>query len=149
MSMREIFERLTGKWKGKAAPAIRGGVTLHSISAADMESCAWVRDATDKLAAYEDSGLSPARVMELAEAEREGRLMVLPCKVGDAVFSWEWDIKSEKNGICEGRIVTVRYDVKDGSVMVSDGVRFRWWGKKAFSTRAEAEAELARMEGKT
>ena len=38
------------------------------------------------LAAYEDAGLTPERVAELAEAERDGRLVVLPCKVGDTVY---------------------------------------------------------------
>ena len=40
----------------------------------------------DRLAAYEDTGLSPNEVQELAKAKAEGRLVVLPCKVGDAVY---------------------------------------------------------------
>ena len=40
-----------------------------------------------KLAAYEDSGLSPEEVQELAKAKAEGRLVVLPCKVGDTVYA--------------------------------------------------------------
>ena len=39
-----------------------------------------------RLAAYEDSGLSPEQVQGFAKAEREGRLVVLPCKVGDTVY---------------------------------------------------------------
>lgn len=63
----------------------------------------------DRLAAYEDTGLTPAevsalvkdwsdlctivgecggidRLRELAEADKAGRLVVLPCKVGDTVW---------------------------------------------------------------
>ena len=64
----------------------------------------------DRLAAYEDTGLEPAevhsmhgewsammsvlnsigggydRLRELAEADKDGRLVVLPCRVGDTVY---------------------------------------------------------------
>jgi hypothetical protein len=41
---------------------------------------------TDRLVAYEDSGLSPEEVQELAKAKADGRLVVLPCKVGTRVW---------------------------------------------------------------
>jgi len=37
-------------------------------------------EAISRLAAYEDSELSPREVQELAKAKQEGRLVVLPCK---------------------------------------------------------------------
>ncbi|MBR1810768.1 MAG: hypothetical protein IJ766_03835 [Clostridia bacterium] len=40
----------------------------------------------DRLAAYEDTGLEPAEVAELAKAKADGRLVALPCKVGDIVY---------------------------------------------------------------
>jgi hypothetical protein len=60
----------------------------------------------ERLAAYEDTGMEPEevngmvfdnaldikfgvtldRLRELAEADRDGRLVVLPCKVGDTVY---------------------------------------------------------------
>ena len=40
-----------------------------------------------RLAAYEDTGLTPEQVAELAEKVRDGRLLVLPCKVGDTVYA--------------------------------------------------------------
>ena len=61
-------------------------------------------DFVDRLAAYEDSGLSPEdaanlhailrlgdgmtlmRLRELAVADQEGRVVVLPCKVGDTIW---------------------------------------------------------------
>lgn len=45
-----------------------------------------VQEAFDRLAAYEDSGLSPEEVHEFAKAKACGRLVVLPCKVGDEIF---------------------------------------------------------------
>ena len=39
------------------------------------------------LAAYEDSGLSPEQVQELVKAKEDGRLVALPCKVGDIVYA--------------------------------------------------------------
>ena len=66
-------------------------------------------DFVDRLAAYEDTGLTPAevhsmysewnammsvlnsiggydRLRELAEADKDGRCVVLPCKVGDTAY---------------------------------------------------------------
>ena len=38
------------------------------------------RELLDRLAAYEDTGLTPEEVAELAKAKADGRLVVLPCK---------------------------------------------------------------------
>jgi hypothetical protein len=40
-----------------------------------------------RLAAYEDTGLEPEEVAKLAQAKADGRLVVLPCKVGAEVFA--------------------------------------------------------------
>lgn len=40
-------------------------------------------DWVDRLAAYEDTGLEPE---ELAQAKKKGRLVVLPCDVGDKLY---------------------------------------------------------------
>lgn len=45
-----------------------------------------LNDVFDRLAAYEDSGLSPEEVQKMARAKVEGRLVVLPCKVGTRVW---------------------------------------------------------------
>ena len=47
-------------------------------------------DAVNRLAAYEDSGLEPEDMdhwMDYFRAECEGRLEVLPCKVGDHILA--------------------------------------------------------------
>ena len=38
------------------------------------------------LAEYEDTGLTPQEIIELAEAEKQGRLLVLPCKEGTTIY---------------------------------------------------------------
>ncbi len=43
-------------------------------------------EAITRLAAYEDSGLSPEEVQELAQAKADGRLVELPCNVGGTVY---------------------------------------------------------------
>ena len=43
-----------------------------------------IAKAFDRLAAYEETGLEPE---ELAQAEKEGRLVVLPCEIGSPVYS--------------------------------------------------------------
>ena len=45
-------------------------------------------------------GLEPSRLRELAEAEKDRRMVVMPCKVGDTVYMIEriFDID---NGVCD------------------------------------------------
>jgi hypothetical protein len=54
--------------------------------AADIDEQGQICMLTDRLAAYEDTGLEPEEVAELAQAKADGRCVVLPCKVGDAVY---------------------------------------------------------------
>ena len=124
----------------------------------------------ERLAAYEDTGLMPEEVLpkdkadeialklmrladleslcnytrlrELAEADKEGRVVVLPCKVGDTVY----------------RVFAV-----DGREPVIQATRVKTLGQAAdligrigklsklisvFRTREEAEKALEEMEGK-
>ena len=43
-------------------------------------------EAMRRLAAYEDAGINPERVQELAAAELDNRLVVLPCKPERLLF---------------------------------------------------------------
>lgn len=102
-----------------------------------------------RLKAYEDTGLEPAmcanyktfedeaiskgvtfkRIVALMEADRAGRLVVLPCKVGDTVY--------------------ILRRTFDGADVV--GETKLWWddipqlGKTVFLTREEAEKVLEAM----
>lgn len=75
-------------------------------------------DAVKRLAAYED-------------AEQEGRLVVLPCKVGDTVYR-VWKTRGREP------VVTAHY-------MTDIGMVVRWmhyFGETVFLTREEAERML-------
>ena len=126
----------------------------------------------ERLAAYEDTGLTPekikapftentminleaqalgvepSRLRELAEADKDGRCVVLPCKVGDTV----WRI------IRDGEPHITRDEVRDMYFaddmtpcveLVGGRVTFtEKFGKTVFLSRAEAEKALRGMEGK-
>ena len=115
-------------------------------------------DAANSLSAYEDSGLEPEDVRrlqkdwtsliitidemgcmphlrELYEAEKEGRLVALPCKVGDKVYQ----IDAER--VYESEVKGIIYDA--GHIDFDE----RAIGKTVFLTREEAEAALKGGEG--
>ena len=126
-----------------------------------------------RLAAYEDTGLTPEevaalvkdwsdlctivgecggidRMRELAEADKDGRLVVLPCKAGDTVY----EVTSRKT-ISEYRVKAIRvelfctfieWDIVAGFVDKSIfGVPVDEIGKTVFLTREEAEKALEAM----
>nr|DAM83904.1 MAG TPA: hypothetical protein [Caudoviricetes sp.] len=100
-----------------------------------------------RLAAYEDTGLTPEeakrmsnilllndRLREFAEADKDGRLVVLPCKVGDTVYRI-FNPPSREPVISAHTLMSVDYIV-------------RWidkFGKTVFLTREEAEKALEAM----
>ena len=127
----------------------------------------------DRLAAYEDTGLSPEKVSWMKEvveavfdndtsrierahnlhvADKEGRCVVLPCKVGDTVFA-RLDNKSKY--VCEckvkqivvGNIGFVTF-APIGAPEREYDVSLRGFGKTVFLSREEAEKALQEMEGK-
>lgn len=124
----------------------------------------------ERLAAYEETGLTPEevsslvkdwsdlctivgecggldRVRALAEADRDGRLVVPPCKTGDTVY----EVTSRKT-ISEYRVKAIRvelfctfieWDIVAGFVNKSIfGVPVDEIGKTVFLTREEAEKAL-------
>ena len=138
------MERLTYRDKdGMAMMKERGG---------------WKSGGIDRLAAYEDSGLEPKDIIsavdmakiacalhelnaykdlgpidhirDLIKAEQDGRLVVLPCKVGDTVYQ----IDAER--VYESEVKWIIFDCDD--------IAFdeRAIGVSIFLTREEAEAAL-------
>lgn len=87
------------------------------------------------------------RLRELAKADRDGRLAVLPCKVGDTVY----EVTSRKT-ISEYRVKAIRvelfctfieWDIVAGFVDKSIfGVPVNEIGKTVFLTREEADRAL-------
>ena len=115
----------------------------------------------NRLAEYEDTGLEPEKIVflknvvddafsdkpeftehirELLRAEKDGRLVVLPCKVGDTIYRcgdpikkiYEWQIAYVE--VYEDETVFV--DDSDNTFVEAD------IGKTVFLTREEAEKAL-------
>lgn len=133
-------------------------------------------DFVDRLAAYEDTGLmpegikapftedaminlaaqalgvEPSRLRELAEADKDGRCVVLPCKVGQRVFAL---LDTDKN-ISECEVKQIGLGNEIGFIGLEPigargreyGVALNGFGKTVFLTREEAEKALEEREGK-
>ena len=117
----------------------------------DCEDC--LRESTNRLAAIEDilgDDYDLDRLKELVEADREGRCVVLPCKLHDKVFFVE-------NGCVKETEVDSFHNWTSGHWKISthtDRMFDHWKGyeidfsginKTVFLTREEAEATLEKM----
>ena len=84
--------------------------------------------------------------LELSKAKEEGRLVVLPCKVGDTVFTTRWwdDVK-EKCTDSKGKpfFRTIRQHKVTKEVFSPFGLDYIEWGKTVFLTREAAEKALS------
>ena len=102
----------------------------------------------------EFNGLPVARLRELAEADKDGRVVALPCKVGDTVYycnGSKYIIDFEVTGFSvddtSAWLIHAEHhnDEKDTSYGYSLGTDKI--GKTVFLTREEAEVALRKMEG--
>ena len=129
-------------------------------------------DFVDRLAAYEDTGLmpeglkapftedaminlaaqalgvEPSRLREIAEADKDGRCVVLPCKVGDTVWRIVRDgephiTRAEVRDMYFADDMTLCVELVGGRVTFTEK-----FGKTVFLSREEAEKALREMEGK-
>lgn len=90
-----------------------------------------------------------ARLRELAEADKGGRLVVLPCKVGDTV----WTILDGKKHVCKcivefiniGGLCTTVVLCKVNGSREQYGATAASFSKTVFLTREEAEKALEAM----
>ena len=106
------------------------------------------RDLYGRLKAYEDiaelcGGFD--RLRELAEADKDGRMVVLPCKVGDTVYFALLGRIIEKQVFS---IVSFSNSTRIYCGGTSEYFRPEDIGKTFFLARAEAEKALQEMEGK-
>lgn len=93
-----------------------------------------------------------ARLRELAVADQEGHVIVLPCKVGHRVFAL---LDTDKH-ISECEVKQIGLGNEIGFVGLEPigargreyGVALKGFGKTVFLTREEAEKALAEMEEK-
>ena len=126
-------------------------------------------EAAKRLAAYEDTGLTPercaefaradaegryivmrdtkqegvARLRELADADKDGRLVVLPCKIGDKIH-----YIAENGRIDFARVYMpeFRFIKKSKLTFLNMERILQDFGKTVFLTREEAEKALEAME---
>lgn len=132
-------------------------------SGCKIENCPFETAVCDRLAAYEDTGLEPeavetvklalaakhlvdletlnntpiSRLVELAEADKDGRVLILPCKLGTKVYR-------------------IRYKIADYPDDPEPEIATTWFtpeyrddiGKTVFLSREEAEKALQEMEDK-
>ena len=148
-----------------------GSMTCFVRNGDCYRGCTWEEAAWSRLAAYEDTGLTPAevhsmqgewcammsvlnsigggydRLRELAEADKDERLVVPPCKVGDMLY----EVTGRKT-ISVYKVKAIRvelfglfieWDIVEGFVWQSlAGINAGEIGKTAFLTREEAEKAL-------
>ena len=142
------------------------GGHVHAVPTGDVDQ------AMMRLAAYEDIGLQPEqretaktiiesafsddtskaeRIRGLLKADKDGRLVVLPCKVGDRLY----EVTGRKT-ISVYKVKAIRvelfglfieWDIVEGFVWKSlSGINAGEIGKTVFLTREEAEKALEAME---
>ena len=101
----------------------------------------WLRlcDIEDILGDEYDLG----KLMELVQAKRKGRCIVLPCKKGDTVWRIVHDAAPH---ITKDRCTDIKYENRDIWVhLIGDRVMGGWnFGKLLFLTREDAEDALRR-----
>ena len=111
----------------------------------------------DRLREYEDAGVSPkactqcreiedglssvdysiSRVVELMKADKDGRVVVLPCKVGDTVYRLQYVEPTP------GRFTVGVVPIKFALIWLEE------FGKTVFLSHEEAEKALQEMKGDT
>lgn len=169
------MERLT-EWNG--------GQTRHAYyprcfkepcygSGCKIKDCPFETAVCERLAAYEDTGLTPKEVTalgelfdyalkesktlteqltllkhirELAEADKDGRCVVRPCKVGDKLYRvFAGEIFEHRVGRMKYFAIQGRWDIETYPFCpcVESSI-----GKTIFLSHKEAEKALQEMEGK-
>lgn len=144
-------------------------VKHHAAAGHYTSCCPEMGKIINRLGAYEDTGLEPEvcanykrfedeaisrgitfrRLVELMEAEQDGRLVVLPCKVGDTVYmldSVNIPVPLRVQGI------SITYSSKTILHFGGYPIKNAWGddvGKTVFLTREEAEAALEAQKGGT
>lgn len=141
-----------------------------------INDCPFETAVCDRLAAYEDTGLSPEKVSWMKEvveaafdndtsrierahnlhvADKEGRVIVLPCKVGDTIYAIVQVFGGDGvyHKITEKKITGIGGNTMNKVWMVNreNSLEDRFspseFGRTVFLTREEAEKALAEMEG--
>ena len=132
-AQKEVWERLKAYEDSRLSP----------------QACAEAREIEETLSSYD---YSISRMVELMKADKDGRVVVLPCKVGDTVFA---RLDNNRKYVCECKLKQIVVDnigfvtfAPIGAPEREYDVSLRGFGKTVFLSREEAEKALQEMEGK-
>lgn len=88
------------------------------------------------------------KLHELAEADKDGRLVVLPCKVGDTVYFRTYDCNGTIDlGIQPHKVTAIMGNTIVRGRYIDIGLLLDQYGVSWFSTREEAEKALEEQNG--
>ena len=142
-------------------------------SGCKLKDCPFETAVCERLAAYEDTGLTPdqvvnakniidlafaddtskaERIRKLVAADDEGRVVVLPCRVGQRVFA----LMDMDKHISECEVKQIGMGNEIGFIGLEPigargreyGVALNGFGKTVFLSHEEAKKALQKMEGK-
>ena len=172
------MDRLTARTENGNAYLVNVKPDEQEVDSPHKNTLQCILDCFERLALYEDTGLEPEeidhlrdltkmvegiepdRLREIVEAEKDGRLVVLPCKVGDTVYTVDIDCKDNPahrlmcfcwNKSCKScdkaylRVWENRTKTADvRSIVAEMGLcgEKGGFGKTVFLTREEAEETL-------
>lgn len=175
------MERLTIKLDGRNAIRLGRAYGASIEAMPDFDNMHLTGDVADRLAAYEDTGLEPEavkciwasliggisaeiaeeqgyvevnRAKEIACAEAEGRLVILPCKLGDTVWALHTGFNTNFLHVYQGRCIEISLSFLNGSAVENYLVDFfdfkdRLYesdiGLLMFFSEAEADAALKKI----
>lgn len=143
---KDIFRKMARDLYGRLKDLEDTGLEPEAVETVKLALCA------KHMVDLETLNNTPiSRLVELASADKDGRCIIPPCKVGDTVY----EVTSRKT-ISEYRVKAIRvelfctfleWDIAAGFVDKSIfGVPVDEIGKTVFLTREEAEKALAEME---
>lgn len=126
--------RITGRYFDVTTNRVHWSIKSNSTNDGLV---ATLQDAIDKLAHYED-------------LEEAGRLIELPCAVGDTVWQITRNFISEfkiKSFVCDNEGIFFYWECISGIYINILGFSNNRIGKDVFLTKEEAEAKLKELEG--
>lgn len=158
------MERLTHRYTDGEAWA-----SIYKVSACGEHECKG--PIIERLAAYEDTGMTPeeidalqkreqglaemlvnvscgcavsySRLAELAQAEKDGRLVVLPCKPDEIFYQWKRGDDCPSVSRFEGVEISEDGEITYPMKRWGEAFTLDDFGKTIFLSRADAKAALA------